>query len=269
MQLLTIHMEKIHRARFDEKWQGAPVPSQGISPQRVYQPIRSRFFTLLLTLWISCILCISCFFNRRGPGKMNLQGVMLDVPNHNFYNLGHYGRNRYIWYQVIQSDLGDRLQISEEFISYLNSEQATEGMDYTRLFYGRMERWFLLWKPSIAASGECRQPSELGHSLQRGKESLTGLKPQANRDKGMLSLREYLLWCGSTCCLQTARGQREGLGDGVYFPESLPRNHNLGKIFQNLPLGQPAYRQAGFWCHLSVMCKVSGTDLIPHFFLQI
>lgn len=40
--------------------------------------------------------------------------------------------------------MGDGLQISEEFISYLNSEQTTEGMYYTSLFYGKRERWFLL-----------------------------------------------------------------------------------------------------------------------------
>lgn len=46
--------------------------------------------------------------------------------------------------QVIHCDLGEGLQISGEFISYLNSEQANECMDYTRLFYGRMKRWFPL-----------------------------------------------------------------------------------------------------------------------------
>lgn len=47
-------------------------------------------------------------------------------------------------YEVIRGDLGEGLQMSGQFISHLNLGQAAECMDYTRLSYGRLKRWFLL-----------------------------------------------------------------------------------------------------------------------------
>lgn len=59
--------------------------------------LKSRFSTLLLTVNFPSFICISCFLNRRGPGKRNLQGVMVDVPNTIFIT----------WVTVTEMDLFD------------------------------------------------------------------------------------------------------------------------------------------------------------------
>lgn len=105
---------------------------------------------------------------------MGLQGVMVDVPNILFITwISVAGIDIFDICQAFQGDLGEGLPISGEFISYLDSGQATECIDYTKLSHARMKRWFLLWKPSIAVSGECRQPFRI-RSPSVGREGTSG-----------------------------------------------------------------------------------------------
>lgn len=65
---------------------------------------------------------------------MGLQTVMVDVPNILLITwISVAGIGIFDICQAIQGDLGG-LQIIGEFISYLDSGQATECIDYTRLF---------------------------------------------------------------------------------------------------------------------------------------
>lgn len=188
---------------------------------------------------------------------MGLQGAMVDVPNTPFVTwISVAGIGIFDVCQSIQGDLEEGLQISGEFISYLDSGQATECIDYTRLSHGRMKRWFLLGKPSIAASGECRHPFRI-RSPSLGREGTSGeaeaprlaLTEQNVESEGMSGVA----WLHMLLVFFQERGQGEGLGNGVLSALNLyPETMISGKYsricyWANLP------EQTSFWCSLFVI----------------